>query len=87
MPRRGFGHDAGMNTPAPIHIFRPGTHTDASGRTLAFSELDLEASAKALAPALFEAPLVVGHPQTDAPAYGWVASLSFSQSGLAASPH
>lgn len=75
-----------MNTHAPIHIFRPGQHTDASGKTLAFSELDLEASAKAYDPALFEAPLVVGHPQLDAPAYGWVASLSFSQSGLAASP-
>ncbi|PKN07617.1 MAG: peptidase [Deltaproteobacteria bacterium HGW-Deltaproteobacteria-8] len=76
-----------MKTPAPIHIFRPGTQTDVSGTTLAFTEAMLEASAKAYDPALHEAPLVVGHPQTDAPAYGWVQALAFSQSGLAASPH
>ncbi|MBU1230253.1 MAG: hypothetical protein KKA55_08085 [Proteobacteria bacterium] len=76
-----------MKTPAPIHIFRPGTQTDVSGTTLAFTEAMLEASAKAYDPALHEAPLVVGPPQTDAPAYGWVQALAFSQSGLAASPH
>ncbi len=76
-----------MKTPAPIHIFRPGTHTDVSGKTLAFGEAELEASAKAYDPALHEAPLVVGHPSIDAPAYGWVQSLSFSQAGLAAQPH
>jgi hypothetical protein len=76
----------GMNTPAPIHIFRLGTHTDVSGKTLAFGEAELEASAKAYDPALFEAPLVVGHPQLDAPAYGWVESLSFGQGGLVAAP-
>lgn len=76
----------GMKTPAPIHIFRPGTHTTVSGKTLSFSEADLEASAKAYDPALFEAPLVVGHPQLDAPAYGWVESLSFSEGGLTAAP-
>jgi len=75
-----------MKTPAPIHIFRPGTHTDVSGKTLAFGETELEASAKAYDPALFEAPLVVGHPQLDAPAYGWVESLDFSQDGLTAEP-
>lgn len=76
-----------MKTPAPIHIFRPGTHTDVSGKTLSFGEAELEASAKAYDPALHEAPLVVGHPSIDAPAYGWVSSLSFSQDGLAAQPH
>lgn len=75
-----------MKTPAPIHIFRPGTHTDVSGKTLAFGETELEASAKAYDPALFEAPLVVGHPQLASPAYGWVKSLEFSQDGLTAEP-
>jgi hypothetical protein len=86
MPRRVITHAAAMKTPAPIHIFRSGTHTDVSGKTLAFGETELEASAKAYDPALFEAPLVVGHPQLDAPAYGWVESLSFSQNGLSAAP-
>lgn len=40
-----------MKTPAPIHIFRPGTQTDVSGTTLAFIEAMLEASAKAYDPA------------------------------------
>lgn len=75
-----------MKTPAPIHIFRPGTHTDVSGKTLSFGEAELEASAKAYDPALHEAPLVVGHPAIDAPAYGWVASLALSQAGLDALP-
>jgi hypothetical protein len=76
----------GMKTPAPIHIFRPGTHTDVSGQTLAFAASDLEASAKAYDPALHEAPLVVGHPTIDAPAYGWVQSLAASADGLSAQP-
>lgn len=76
-----------MKTPVPIHIFRPGTQTDTSGTTLAFTEAMLEASAKAYDPALHEAPLVVGHPKTDGPAYGWVQTLAFSQDGLAAQPH
>lgn len=76
-----------MKTPVPIHIFRSGTQTDTSGTTLAFTEAMLEASAKAYDPALHEAPLVVGHPKTDGPAYGWVQTLAFSQDGLAAQPH
>lgn len=76
-----------MKTPDPIHIFRPGTQTDTSGTTLAFTEAMLEVSAKAYDPALHEAPLVVGHPKTDGPAYGWVQTLAFSQDGLAAQPH
>ena len=69
------------NTPpqAPgLHIFKPGTHTAMGGQTLAFSESDLQACARAYDPTLHEAPIVVGHPATDAPAYGWIKSLEFS---------
>lgn len=72
--------------PKPIEIFRPGRHTASSGAVLAFSEADLAASAAAYDPALHEAPLVVGHPRHDAPAYGWVKSLSVG-AGLEAEPH
>lgn len=58
-----------------------------NGATLAFSEADLLASARAYDPALHEAPLVVGHPRADAPAYGWVKSLAFADTGLQAEPH
>lgn len=57
-----------------------------SGATLAFSESDLAASAAAYDPALFEAPIVVGHPKVDSPAYGWVKSLAFADGGLDAEP-
>lgn len=70
----------------PIHIFRAGRHTAMSGATLNFSESDLQASASAYDPALHEAPIVVGHPQHDAPAYGWVKGLAYGEDGLAAEP-
>lgn len=76
-----------MAHPNPIHIFRPGRHTAMSGATLTFSEADLQASADAYDPALHEAPIVVGHPTADAPAYGWVAALSYGEAGLQAHPH
>lgn len=83
----------GMNKPAPapslepLHIFRPGRHTALSGATLEFTAADLAASAAAYDPARHEAPLVVGHPALDAPAYGWVQALQHSASGLQAQPH
>ncbi|RMH22225.1 MAG: peptidase, partial [Gammaproteobacteria bacterium] len=73
----------------PIAIFRPGRHVAMSGQALSFSEADLAATAEAYDPALHEAPLVVGHPRHDAPAYGWVKRLSFSEGdegGLKAEP-
>ena len=61
-----------------IQIFKPGKHTAMSGAALSFSETDLRASAAAYDPAKYEAPIVIGHPQHDNPAYGWVKSLSFA---------
>jgi hypothetical protein len=75
------------NPKPPLQIFKPGRHTAMSGAVLAFSESDLAASAAAYNPALFEAPIVVGHPKVDAPAYGWVKSLAFAAGGLDADPH
>lgn len=72
--------------PQPIQIFRPGTHTAMSGATLSFSEDDLSAAADAYDPSLHEAPLVVGHPRHDAPAYGWVSRLQYAEGALQAVP-
>ncbi len=58
-----------------IHVFRAGTHVTAAGERIEFSSADLAASAAAYNPALHEAPLVVGHPKTDDPAYGWAKGL------------
>lgn len=70
----------------PIHIFRAGSHTAMQGQTIAFGEADLAASAAAYDPAKHEAPIVVGHPATDAPAFGWVQSLEADTDGLNAMP-
>ena len=70
----------------PIEIFRAGTHTDSHGATLSFSESDLAATARAYDPAVSEAPIVVGHPKADAPAYGWIKSLSAEGGRLFATP-
>ena len=61
-----------MDDAKPFDIFRAGTHTAMSGVTLAFTESDLDATVAAYSERLHAAPIVVGHPRTDAPAYGWV---------------
>ena len=75
-----------MNT-KPIQIFRPGRHVAMNGAALDFSESDLQASANAYDPAKHEAPIVVGHPKADAPAYGWINKLAFAEGGIEAEPH
>lgn len=73
--------------PAPIHIFKSGTHTAMNGTRMPFTAAELAACAAAYDPAVHEAPLVIGHPTHDAPAYGWVKSLTASQSDLLAEPN
>lgn len=70
-----------------LQIFKPGRHTARNGNVIDFTEAMLTAAAAAYDPAKHEAPLVVGHPASDAPAYGWTKSLAFSDGVLAAEPH
>jgi len=70
----------------PLHIFRAGRHTAQSGQSFEFSEAEVEGIATAYNPALHEAPIVVGHPRTDAPAYGWVKRLRAEGAELFAEP-
>jgi hypothetical protein len=58
-----------------IEIFKAGTHTDSSGNTREWTDKDLQEIASLYDPANHEAPIVIGHPDTDSPAYGWVESL------------
>lgn len=69
-----------------IHIFKPGTHTDMSGRTIAFGETDMSDISSVYDPSLHESPLVIGHPKHNNPAYGWVKSLEYADGGLVAIP-
>jgi hypothetical protein len=61
-----------------IEIFKPGKQTPTSGQTINFTESIIAASVAAYDPALHEAPLVIGHPRTDDPAWGWVKSIAFA---------
>ena len=69
-----------------IEIFRAGQHTDIHGVQRDFTDADLAEIVASYDPALHEAPLVVGHPQTDAPAWGWVKSLQAVAGRLVAIP-
>lgn len=62
-----------------IEIFKPGKHTAVSGAVINFTEAEMKAAAAAYDPAKHEAPLVVGHPTLDGPAYGWVQGLNYSE--------
>lgn len=75
-----------MNTTNTLHIFRSGTQTAMSGETLNFSAADLAATANAYDPAKHEAPIVIGHPEHDAPAWGWVKTLRAEKDDLEAEP-
>ena len=58
-----------------IQIFRTGRHTDSAGKTREWTDKDLAEIVSSYDPANHEAPIVIGHPETDSPAYGWVESL------------
>jgi len=67
-----------------LNIFRAGTHVAMSGETITFSEADLQGMVAAYNPEKHEAPIVVGHPKDNAPAYGWISRLSLSEQGVEA---
>jgi hypothetical protein len=78
--------DFGEGAYQPIEIFRTGLHMATNGSEISFSARDLEATARAYDPAVHEAPIVVGHPRMDDPAYGWVNALRYSGGALFADP-
>ncbi|EJI5073136.1 peptidase [Salmonella enterica] len=69
-----------------IHIFKSGVHTDMNGHRINFSDADLNDIAAAYNPKLHEAPIVIGHPKTDDPAWGWVGGIKKDSDGLKATP-
>ncbi|CAN7258912.1 peptidase [Brucella pseudogrignonensis] len=70
----------------PFEIFRIGTHTTAKGKTITFAESDLADIAASYDPALHHAPIVVGHPKQDGPAYGWIKSMAVHDGRIVAEP-
>jgi len=70
----------------PLQIFKAGNHVTANGQQLTFSEAELVASANAYDPKLHEAPIVIGHPKHDDPAYGWIGGVRVDGSSYFADP-
>lgn len=75
-----------MSTPSLLHIFRAGTYQAMAGQSVTLTPADLAATAAAYDPARHEAPLVVGHPIDNGPAWGWVSGLSAEGDDLRAVP-
>lgn len=65
--------------PKPFRIFRAGTHTDSAGQATTFTRAELEATVKAYNEGDWRAPMVVGHPKGQAPAYGWVGKMRIDE--------
>lgn len=58
-----------------FEIFRTGMWTDASGNTKEWTTADLDTIITNYNPEDKEAPLVIGHPEVDSPAYGRVEGI------------
>ena len=58
-----------------IETFKTGTHTDNQGQNRTVTAADLDRMVTNYNSAHHEAPLVIGHPKNNAPAYGWVEAL------------
>lgn len=69
-----------------LQIFKPGSHTSAAGQKIEFGENDVSQTAAVYDPSKHEAPIVVGHPKDNGPAYGWIKALSFDEGALEAEP-
>ena len=74
--------------PGGIEIFRAGTHRDDAGNSHTFTRAQLEEMVATYNAAVREAPLTVGHPKDNLPAYGWVKRVFINDAGnLAVDPH
>ena len=65
-----------------IHLLRAGEFVDAHGAKVNLSDADIRDIVGGYDPARHEAPLVVGHPRSDKPAFGWVDKLEAGRGGL-----
>ena len=72
--------------PKPIQVFKAGRHRSSNGKVFDFTEADVAQIAAAYDPALHGAPIVLGHPKSNDPAWGWVKGLSVEGGVLVADP-
>jgi len=70
----------------PFQILRVGRHVAKNGAARTFEASDLDRIAELYNKREGEAPIVVGHPEQDAPAYGWIERLTLAGDRLLATP-
>ena len=58
-----------------FEIFKTGKHTSDKGITREYTTDDLDKIVANYNPDEHEAPIVIGHPKNNAPAYGWIEKL------------
>lgn len=64
-----------------IEIFYAGRHQAMDGQEIIFTPADVQLMASNYDPKSVTAPLVIGHPDNNQPAYGWVKSLQATPDG------
>jgi hypothetical protein len=74
------------DTIKPIRIFRQGTFTSVEGTKITFGEAELSGIVSGYNADKNPAPLVVGHPKLNDPAYGWVDRLAIEDGEVVAYP-
>ncbi|MBF0516373.1 MAG: hypothetical protein HQK97_04515 [Nitrospirae bacterium] len=68
-----------------IEVFKTGVHRDSAGNVREWTEGDLDQLAANYNSRQGDAPVVIGHPKSDSPAYGWVNGLQRKGNILTAS--
>lgn len=58
-----------------MEIFKAGTQKDSSGKEKNWTEKDLDEIVSKYNPSVHEAPLTIGHPADNKPAWGWIDSI------------
>ncbi len=64
-----------------FEIFKTGTHTSDKDITKDYTLDDLNFIADSYNPEEYEAPIVIGHPVDNSPAYGWISSVVVTADG------
>ena len=64
-----------------VEVFRPGTFRAMNGQDYSFSDVDVADMASGYDPQTAPAPVVVGHPKHDDPAFGWARAFEVNEAG------
>lgn len=78
-------HDGGMKR---IHVFKAGTHIASDGTKHTITPADIAEVSASFSEGNggHDVPLVIGHPELNAPAYGWVQAVNFDGGDLYVEP-